>query len=680
MTSLPSVPTLPRSLAHALAAALHAASYTPTALRGIWGVDADAALEANDPAPARRACARLLGDSRGTRTAAAGDGAEAGGGAETAGGGETAGESREGRDLAALASVFLLDRPVRRGGLTRALGEELVTGLTEAGLFEEVAAPPTASAASASSAENAPPASPVPPAEARLRSVLALTCHALPVGVPRHLRPGDDTLLLVSDHGTLTTEGPLDGDYVLGHGGAGRTLAEITPRHPVGLAADIGTGCGIQAVLLARHASRVIATDVSRRALACAALTAQLAGVEESVELRHGSLYAPLPETVDLLVSNPPFVITPRTRTGSTSSGSADTESTSSGNAETASTDAVSTEAGTTEAGNAEADEASGVFEYRDGGRTGDAIMHEILEGAPAHLNPDGHAAFLGNWEYGEGRRQPHEWLAAQADAPHPGTTGDSHTAASTSVMVIERQRMSPAEYARTWIRDGGVPRAGARWQADTEAWLDDFEARGVERVGFGWVRLHRLAADAEAAAAPSSVPAPDAVAPDALAPDVPAPGASGQAHAEPASATAPVPVRSFSRIDTGPGSNPAGLASFLDVRLGLLEWLAEADDAELADTAFVLAGDVTEHRHLRPGAEDPTMLTIEQGAGLARTFQADPALAGFLGVCDGSLTLGQTAAALAQLLGADPQALTGQLVGQVRALAPEGVLTPAPA
>lgn len=572
MTSLPPVPSLSPHLADRLAAALRAAPYTPAALRGIWGVDADAALEANDPAPARRACARVLGTRCGNaRGAGAAEGAE------------------DGAALAALASVFLLDQPVEPRHLAAALGGDLLDELCAAGLFEEC---------------------PVP--ESPLRSVLALTCHPVPVGVPRRQRPGDETLLLASDHGTLTTPGTLDGDYVLGYGGAGRTLAEITPRERVGLAADLGTGCGIQAVLLARHAARVIATDISRRALACTALSAMLNGVADAVELRLGSLYEPLTETVDLLVSNPPFVITPRR---------ADPQ-------------------------------GSGRFEYRDGGRTGDAIMREVIEGAPARLAPEGQAVFLGNWEYGEGRLLPHEWLEpraeaqgrteaeGRAEAPEPAGGEPEPAAAATSAMVIERQRMSPAEYARTWIRDGGVQRASPRWQSDSEAWLDDLEARGVESVGFGWVRLHRLAAEADAVS----------------------------------------PVRSFARIETGPGSNPAGLASFLDLRLGLLEWLGSATDAELEATAFVLAGDVTEHRHLRPGAEDPTMLTIEQGAGLARTFQADPALAGFLGVCDGSLTLGQIAAALAQLLDADPAALTRQLVDQVRSLVPEGVLAPAEA
>lgn len=554
VTSLPPVPVLPAATLERLAAALTRAHYTPAALRGLWGTDVDAALDANDPAPARRHCLRLLGAD--VRTAA-------GGGGRAPVGTDVEAVPARDRALAAIALLFLLDTAVEVDAAAAGLGADLLPTLTDEGLLVD-------------GGDESP---------GRLRSVLALTAHPLPVGVPRGLAPGDDTLLLFADHGTLTRPDALDGDYVLGYGGAGRTLLDLTPRDPVALAADIGTGCGIQAVLLARHAQRVIATDLSERALAIARLTVGLAGVADRVELRLGSLFEPLPEEVDLLVSNPPFVITPRA-------------------------DGTSAEA------------APDSFGYRDGGLTGDAIMRTIVSEAPAHLREDGAAVMLGNWEHGSDRQPPTAWVDGGAEAR------------ATSATVIERQRMRPAEYARTWIRDGGIVRASTRWHEDLDRWLTDLEARGVEEVGFGWIVLHRASSAAAA-------------------------------------------VRDFARIDSGPGSNPAGLAAFLSTRLGLLEWLHEAADAELIGTVYQLTPDVTEHRHLRPGADDPTMITVEQGGGLAQTFQADPALAGFLGVCDGTLTLGQISAALAQLLSVDEAALTAQLLDQVRTLVPAGVIVP---
>src|SRR6478752_2014025 len=45
-------------------------------------------------------------------------------------------------------------------------------------------------------------------------------------------------------------------------------LASLTPRRHVARALDIGTGNGVHALLAARHAGHVIATDINPRALA----------------------------------------------------------------------------------------------------------------------------------------------------------------------------------------------------------------------------------------------------------------------------------------------------------------------------------------------------------------------------------------------------------------------------
>ena len=65
-------------------------------------------------------------------------------------------------------------------------------------------------------------------------------------------------------------------DHVAGLHRPSVTLADLTVRRPVRTALDVGTGCGIQALLASRHAERVVATDVNERALAFAALNARL--------------------------------------------------------------------------------------------------------------------------------------------------------------------------------------------------------------------------------------------------------------------------------------------------------------------------------------------------------------------------------------------------------------------
>ncbi|MGO1292408.1 MAG: hypothetical protein ACTMH0_14055, partial [Brevibacterium linens] len=92
---------------------------------------------------------------------------------------------------------------------------------------------------------------------------------------------------------------------------------------------------------------------------------------------------------------------------------------------------------------------------------------------------------------------------------------------------------------------------------------------------------------------------------------------------------------------------------------------------------AFTRSPDLVEHRHFVPGAPEPNSITLEQGIGFGQVFDLDTALAGFVSVADGTLTLRQTAGALAQLLEVDPTALEDQLVAQVRALCAAGALLP---
>jgi release factor glutamine methyltransferase len=73
--------------------------------------------------------------------------------------------------------------------------------------------------------------------------------------------------------------------------------------------ADIGTGCGNIAICLAMNLphTRIYATDISSEALKVARMNCGKYGVS-NVQLLHGNLLEPIPEAVDIIVSNMPYV------------------------------------------------------------------------------------------------------------------------------------------------------------------------------------------------------------------------------------------------------------------------------------------------------------------------------------------------------------------------------------
>lgn len=369
---------------------------------------------------------------------------------------------------------------------------------------------------------------------------------------------------IASDLDEVAIGTALPADHVLGVGGASRTLAEIVVPIEVERALDLGTGCGIQALLVSRRAGRVVATDISSRALAYAELNARLNGIG-NIEFRLGSMFEPVAgEAFDLIVSNPPFVITPRT-------------------------------------------EGVPEYEYRDGGLIGDALVEQFVRTAPAFLTAGGSAQLLGNWESRDGVKG-----LARLDAWVPG---------DLDLWVVEREELSPLAYAELWIRDGGTTPRDAEFTPLLTAWLDDFAARGVTAIGFGYVLIRR--------------------------------------------GDAPV-LRRSEHV----GQAVSGVGEALGRGLVAHDLLASGIPATL-----VTASDVTEARHLLPGNDDPSVIELRQGGGFGRTVNVDPALAAFVGACDGELTVGQIAAALADLFDVPLADLWAELEPRIRALLIDGFL-----
>ena len=74
--------------------------------------------------------------------------------------------------------------------------------------------------------------------------------------------------------------------------------------------ADIGTGCGAIAVslALALPKAKIYATDVSTSALQVAEMNCQRHSVNGRVQLWQGNLLEPLPQPVDMIVANLPYI------------------------------------------------------------------------------------------------------------------------------------------------------------------------------------------------------------------------------------------------------------------------------------------------------------------------------------------------------------------------------------
>ncbi len=84
----------------------------------------------------------------------------------------------------------------------------------------------------------------------------------------------------------------------------------LAQEHPLSTIAEVGTGSGAIAISLALELpeTKIYATDISAPALEVARRNCQKHGVIDRVYLLSGDMLEPLPEAVDLIITNLPYV------------------------------------------------------------------------------------------------------------------------------------------------------------------------------------------------------------------------------------------------------------------------------------------------------------------------------------------------------------------------------------
>jgi SAM-dependent methyltransferase len=232
-------------------------------------------------------------------------------------------------------------------------------------------------------------------------------------------------LLLTGDWSEASAEEP-----VMGVGSSSRALAQFTVRRPVQRALDLGSGCGIQAFLAARHSDQVLATELNPRAISLARFNAALNGLA-NVEFLPGDWFAPVREQqFDLIVCNPPFVIGP----------------------------------------------GQGRLHTRSD-RTSDQLCREIIQAAPSFLREGGYFQLVGNWVQPVGQ----DWrqrLAGWFEGSGCDAWGlHSHTEDPPAYAFrrINESTEDPAEVARLF-----------------DEWMACYQGEGIEGIGFGVITLRR--------------------------------------------------------------------------------------------------------------------------------------------------------------------------------------------
>lgn len=246
--------------------------------------------------------------------------------------------------------------------------------------------------------------------------------------------------LVASDHPVAIERG--ESNMVLWANPTSKFLARFAIRRHSRATLDLGTGSGILSLDMAKLSDIVVATDLNQRAISFALFNARVNGVE-NIEVYTGDCFAPVEgRRFDLILSNPPFFITPQTG-----------------------------------------------YLFCDNSMELDGLCRRLVKEAPPYLNEDGYMQMLCEWAQVKGQpweERVAEWLE--------GTGCDA--------WVMKGLTQDPAEYAQQRIRETSQnPATDAEMY---EGYMAYYRDRGVEaihdglivmrrRQGVNWVRIEEV-------------------------------------------------------------------------------------------------------------------------------------------------------------------------------------------
>jgi predicted RNA methylase len=234
--------------------------------------------------------------------------------------------------------------------------------------------------------------------------------------------------LVASDHPAAFER--QQSELVLWPNPTSKFLARFAVRRHSRATLDIGTGSGILSLGVAGISDTIVATDLNQRAITFAKFNAWLNGVD-NVEFVTGDCLEPVGDRkFDLILSNPPFFITPKSD-----------------------------------------------YLFCDNPMELDQLCRRLVKEAPAHLNEGGYMQMLCEWAEIKGQpweERIAEWLE--------GTGCDA--------WVMKGMTQDPAEYAQHRIREVTTDTAG---DAELYAgYMEYYRQRGVEAIHDGLVVMRR--------------------------------------------------------------------------------------------------------------------------------------------------------------------------------------------